>query len=239
MSSKTLRQIAELSTVSIPQLEERWRRLFDTAPPAHQKRFLIKHLAYRIQELTQLAEQRRNEIGSFAHRKTQCETEMAEARRRIVDIEHERETTQVRATDLSAQRQALDADVASREEELRGLRRRLEELQQKRGAIEIELAQKTMSTQNLRERIQQKYQINLDDVRSECITITYADGGPPKVETLTPDEMASAGVSTDWLAVAQQVTALQQRIDEMGPVNLVAIEEYEETEQQLKNKDQE
>jgi hypothetical protein len=30
---------------------------------------------------------------------------------------------------------------------------------------------------------------------------------------------------------AQQVEALQKRIDEMGPVNLVAIEEYEETEQ--------
>jgi chromosome segregation protein len=31
--------------------------------------------------------------------------------------------------------------------------------------------------------------------------------------------------------VAEQVGALQKRIDEMGPVNLVAIEEYEETEQ--------
>jgi chromosome segregation protein len=48
---------------------------------------------------------------------------------------------------------------------------------------------------------------------------------------MTPDEMAAAGAATDWTAVAQQVEALQQRIDEMGPVNLVAIEEYEETEQ--------
>ena len=43
--------------------------------------------------------------------------------------------------------------------------------------------------------------------------------------------MAAAGAATDWDAVAEQVEALQQRIDEMGPVNLVAIEEYEETEQ--------
>ena len=42
-----------------------------------------------------------------------------------------------------------------------------------------------------------------------------------------PDLVAA----TDWAAVGQQVEALQQRIDEMGPVNLVAIEEYEETEQ--------
>jgi chromosome segregation protein len=48
---------------------------------------------------------------------------------------------------------------------------------------------------------------------------------------MTPEEMAAAGAATDWGAVARQVEDLQQRIDEMGPVNLVAIEEYEETEQ--------
>ena len=88
-----------------------------------------------------------------------------------------------------------------------------------------------MAVQNLRERIQQKYHVNLDDIRSECITITYADEGPAKVQTLTPEEMAASGVATDWNAVGEQVGALQKRIDEMGPVNLVAIEEYEETEQ--------
>jgi chromosome segregation protein len=43
--------------------------------------------------------------------------------------------------------------------------------------------------------------------------------------------MANRGLATDWEAVTAQVTALQKRIDEIGPVNLVAIEEYEETEQ--------
>jgi chromosome segregation protein len=50
---------------------------------------------------------------------------------------------------------------------------------------------------------------------------------------MTPDEMAASGVATDWNVVAQQVEALQKRLDEMGPVNLVAIEEYEETEQRF------
>jgi chromosome segregation protein len=43
--------------------------------------------------------------------------------------------------------------------------------------------------------------------------------------------MAASGAGTDWNAIAEQVQTLQTRIDEMGPVNLVAIEEYEETEQ--------
>ena len=62
--------------------------------------------------------------------------------------------------------------------------------------------------QNLREKVQQKYHLNLDDIRSECITITYADEGPAKVETLTPEQMAAAGAATDWNAVAQQIEAL-------------------------------
>src|SRR5205823_2342736 len=64
-------------------------------------------------------------------------------------------------------------------------------------------------------------------------TITYADEGPAKVHVMTPEEMASSGAATDWNVVAEQITSLQARIDEIGPVNLVAIEEYEETEQRF------
>ena len=38
--------------------------------------------------------------------------------------------------------------------------------------------------------------------------------------------MAAAGAATDWTAVGQQIEALQRKLDEIGPVNLVAIEEY-------------
>jgi chromosome segregation protein len=188
-------------------------------------------LEQRIRELAALAEQRRNEIGVFGTRKTQWESEIEESRRQIERLHHERKVVSNQTAALMADKDAQESDIASREENLREQRRRLSDIQQQRGTIEVELAQKNMSVQNLRERIQQKYQINLDDVRSECITITYADEGAPKVQTLTPEEMAAAGASTDWTAVAEQVAALQKRIDEMGPVNLVAIDEYEETEQ--------
>jgi len=49
--SSTLRQIAELETLPAGQLEDRWRALFGSDPPACQRRFLVKRLAYRIQEL--------------------------------------------------------------------------------------------------------------------------------------------------------------------------------------------
>jgi chromosome segregation protein len=188
-------------------------------------------LEQRIRELTALAEYRRNEIGSFIRRKEQAEAENEDSRRQIERLQHEREIVSNQTAELVSQKDAIDADVSEREENLRGQRNRLTSLQQQRGTIDVELAQKNMSVQNLRERIQQKYQVNIEDIRSECITITIADEGQPKVQTLSPEEMAATGAGTDWNAIADQVVALQKRIDEMGPVNLVAIEEYEETEQ--------
>ena len=188
-------------------------------------------LEQRIHELTQVIEQRRGECSAFVTRKEQAESEIQDSRGQIEHLSHEREQVNTQAAELLLQKQTQEAGIASRDENLRGQRSRLTELQNQRGALDVELAQQNMSAQNLRERIQQKYHVKLDDVRSECITITLADEGPARVHVLTPEEMAAAGAATDWNAVAQQVEALQKRLDEIGPVNLVAIEEYEETEQ--------
>jgi chromosome segregation protein len=188
-------------------------------------------LAQRIRELTQAVEQRRNEVSSFIGRKEQAESEIQDSRSQIERLQHEREQVNTQTAELLARKQSQETDVTAREENLSDRRRQLTQLQEQRGALDVELAQKNMSVQNLRERIQQKYHLNLDDVRSECITITFADEGAAKVHLMTPEEMAAAGAATDWNAVAQQIETLQKRLDEIGPVNLVAIEEYEETEQ--------
>ena len=190
-------------------------------------------LEQRLRELAQVVQQRRGECSSFLQRKAQFETEIGESQRQIQRITHERGVVNQHTAELVAQKETQDAAIGTREESLRELRRRLTDVQQHRSTIEIELAQKTMSVQNLRERIQQKYQVNIDDIRSECITITIADEGPARIQTLTPEDMAASGAATDWSAVSLQVIELQKRIDEMGPVNLVAIEEYEETEQRF------
>jgi chromosome segregation protein len=188
-------------------------------------------LEQRIRELTQAVEQRRAEVSSFIGRKEQAESEIQDSQAQIGRLQHERDLVNAQTAELLARKESQETDVTAREDNLRGQRSRLTQLQEQRGALDVELAQKNMSVQNLRERIQQKYHLNLDDVRSECITITFADEGPAKVHVMTPEEMAAAGAATDWNAVGQQIESLQKRLDEIGPVNLVAIEEYEETEQ--------
>ena len=187
-------------------------------------------LESRIRELEQLITTRRNEIGAFGQRKTQADTEMADSRQQIERLRHEREQVSLRVTELGTQKVTQEADVTLREDGLREQRKRLNELQSRRGVIDIELTQKTMQVQNLRERIQEKYQLILDDIRSECITITFADEGAPKIETISPDEMVLRGLATDWAKVAEQVATLQTKIDDLGAVNHASIEEYEEAE---------
>jgi chromosome segregation protein len=188
-------------------------------------------LEQRIRELTQTAEQRRNEVSSFVGRKEQAELESRDSHAQIGHLQQEREQVSDQTAEALGQKNSQETEITTREENLRVQRGQLTELQNQRGALDVELAQKNMTVQNLRERVQQKYHVVLDDVRSECITITLADEGPAKVHVMTPEEMAAGGAATDWNAVAQQTGVLQKRLDEIGPVNLVAIEEYEETEQ--------
>ncbi len=188
-------------------------------------------LEQRVQELGQLAEARRRDIENCAQRKGQAESEIAESMGRIQALSHEREQEGLKHAEWLRQREEAGLNVGTREEDLKERRRRHEAHQQERSGLEIELAQKHAAAQHLRDSVLQKYQLRIEDVRSECIQITYAADGPAKVVVVTPEEMAAAGAATNWEAVAEQVAALQQRIEEMGAINLVAIQEYEETEQ--------
>ncbi len=51
MKQTVLAQLAALKGAPAEALKTRWRELFDTEPPAYNRRFLESRLAYRIQEL--------------------------------------------------------------------------------------------------------------------------------------------------------------------------------------------
>ena len=51
MKETVLAQLTALKGAPAAALKARWRELFDTEPPAYNRRFLESRLAYRIQEL--------------------------------------------------------------------------------------------------------------------------------------------------------------------------------------------
>lgn len=52
MKDSVLKQIADLQNLTYEELKERWAMLYGGVPPAYNRTFIIKRLAYRIQELT-------------------------------------------------------------------------------------------------------------------------------------------------------------------------------------------
>jgi hypothetical protein len=51
MSNSVLAQLAALPGKSTAELKQLWRELYDREPPSFNRDFLVKRLAYRIQEL--------------------------------------------------------------------------------------------------------------------------------------------------------------------------------------------
>ena len=51
MNDSVLAQLAALPGKTTPELKQLWRELYDREPPSYSKPFLVKRLAYRIQEL--------------------------------------------------------------------------------------------------------------------------------------------------------------------------------------------
>ncbi|MCD6153946.1 MAG: DUF2924 domain-containing protein, partial [Syntrophobacterales bacterium] len=49
--NSVLRQLATLQNMTLEQLREKWLDLYGSDPPRYKKQFLVKRLAYRIQEL--------------------------------------------------------------------------------------------------------------------------------------------------------------------------------------------
>lgn len=194
----------------------------------HQQR---RALQERINELEQTALRCQEDIGLCYQRRKQAIEQIHQAQQRADSLLAQQKDAQAKIVHLIDQRKACETETAAREQQLRELRYKLDQLQQHRASVELDLAQKQMTAQNLRDRIQQKYNVNLDNVPTECIKITIAVEGPAQVHVVSPDEMAASGIATDWNAVAEHIAVLQKKIDEMGPVNPMALEEFEEIQQ--------
>ena len=49
--ANVLKQVADLPGMTTPDLKKMWKNLYDRDPPPYNKGFLVKRLAYRLQEL--------------------------------------------------------------------------------------------------------------------------------------------------------------------------------------------
>jgi chromosome segregation protein len=183
-------------------------------------------IAARVRDLRERIQTCTSEATSHAAKIEQFRAEIAESERRIGELAIAREQSQQRLAGLQHQRNEVATGIDQAEQELRALRKQASEAQEQKSALDLQLAQKRMEIQNLKDRVWQKYQVNVEDVRADVMTITVADQGPAISEQVP--------LPTDWDAIEQQVAEMQSKLDAMGPVNVEAINEYDELEQRFK-----
>jgi chromosome segregation protein len=181
-------------------------------------------IAGRIRDLNERKLTCTNEIGAYTARIEQFRSEISESEQRIVELAASRQESQQQIAGLQHQRDEVATGIEQAEGELRDLRIQAAAAQQQKSGFDVSLAQKRMEIQALKERVWQKYQINIEDVRSDTYTITVADGA-----TMPVSEQVA--LPTDWDGMEAQVAEIQSKLDAMGPVNVEAIQEFDELEQ--------
>jgi chromosome segregation protein len=154
-----------------------------------------------------------------------------------------------RERELEAARQQAEADVHRAAEELNrarvtvdslsarleDLRRRESELRERLRQHEVERAELLAEMRHVSERCWAELGERLEDVLAASDEEEDANALPPYPESRGASEMSSSEERGDGdpQAVRARLEEVQQKIEELGPVNLMALEELSEVEQRL------
>jgi len=115
---------------------------------------------------------------------------------------------------LQSEKESQDSEVITREEDLRGQRRRLADLHQNRSVLEIELVQKNVAG-NIRQRVRE----NISQHRRHPAANALPSRSPMKAQQRSNPHARRNGHARTGHGLGrhrQQVTAMQRRIDDMG-----------------------
>jgi chromosome segregation protein len=155
------------------------------------------------------AESLRAQIESSVAEKLQRETENQQMIEQLEELEAERNTTEARDGLLQFESDQVRARLAEIEEGLRDARQLLDQARDRRGELSATAAKLQSDAQYMAETCLNELGIQRHELTSDT-TIPIASG----------DELA---------AEDQTYREMRTRLDAMGPVNMMALEEYKET----------
>jgi chromosome segregation protein len=173
-------------------------------------------LEARLHELGTLIRERAAGIDSYQERLAALAKATADAEGQIAPLEAELAARQSELHDARAQRESRNAELAKSDAELHVRRAELDTVREKRNAVDIQLARQRLHRQNLVERMSAEYSLQPADVLK---------AKPPEWEEGTAPE--------DREALETLVAEIRTKLQSMGPVNLVAIEEHQELEERF------
>jgi chromosome segregation protein len=200
-------------------------------------------MASRLTELHELILSRERDIANYEARAKQFEAENESLRRKIEELQAAQATAEMKVTGLLEERSGRIASVEAVELSLRQMRKQLSECQESRGEQEVRATQHKLRLESAREHVSHRYQTELEAFRPEWEQFRLAvqeqrerldqsnsDVSENEEMAVSVDRFDSIP-ETEWDLVRTIVVEMTERLDAMGPVNLEAIQEYDELEE--------
>ena len=175
-------------------------------------------LKHRLTELASVIKSRSEGVVQYEKTTAQLAQTTAEAESQLSTIEASVASFTQKLDALRQDRTAKAKQLALLEADIAGKREAADTLREERGQLEIKLAESRMRRQNLADRVTSEWGAPLEEI--------LATPEPEREEKTESEEAAQAPVPYD-----KAIAELRSKIEAMGPVNLVAIEEYQELEE--------
>ncbi|PYJ87806.1 MAG: chromosome segregation protein SMC, partial [Verrucomicrobia bacterium] len=197
---------------------------------------LVHHrepMAAREAELADLIAARRADIATYQDRLARQARESTEAEASISGHESELELAEQNAAGLAEQRTTRLKAVTEKESELRGLRDSLNDLRDSRGKDEVRQTQLQLRIENLIEHVTRRYQVDLREFAADTFAFQKTlSAMTKKREAAIPETWSVERPNHQNLE--QIIAELTRQLDNMGPVNLDAVHEYDELEERYR-----
>jgi chromosome segregation protein len=170
---------------------------------------VLERIDLLVTEMSQRANSLQAQIGSSAVEKQQRETENQEIATRLLELDAERNASETRDGLLQFETEQLRTRLSEIEEELRQCRQRLDTARDRRSELSATAA---------------KLQSDAQYMAETCLN----ELGVRRQELMADETLPI--VSGEQLAMEDQnYREMRARLDAMGPVNMMALEEYKET----------
>ena len=193
-------------------------------------------MSARDAELVELISVREADIAMYEQKMAAQAEESRESEAAIQNQTKRREEVQANATNIAEQRSSRLAVISDRETELRRLRDSLGELQDRRGQRQVRESQLQMKIDNLAEHISRSYQVDLRQFTPDQAafekTLSAQVKRSEKLEGGAPATPGSPELAPP--DVEKLIEEFKRQLDNMGPVNLDAVHEYDELEERYK-----
>jgi len=194
-----LQQAAAEASAALAGLEERRR---NAAANFEQTTRMVQAQNVRIQQI----EQQMQSASAEKARREQESSELATQHEALVEA---RATAQAEGARLTAEAAELRTKMAELDAKLRGLRHETEALREQRAALTARAA---------------KLASDIEHIETTCLNDLGAEAAALR------EDASISRIEGEALTVEEEAArALKQRLESMGPVNMMALEEYNET----------